>query len=305
MPEPIDILSSFDPLVLGAGERRACARYVLLDVFTDVALAGNQLAVFTDARDIAVERMQPLARELKLSETVFVLPPRLGGDVAIRIFTPEVELPFAGHPVLGTAIVVGAALGRENVTLETASGAVSVRLRSEEGVTVSGWMDQPVPSWEAYAEPAALLQALGVQRSGLPVEVYDNGPRHVYVELDSEQAVAALRPDLQALTALGQLATSCFAGAWRHWKTRMFAPGLGVPEDPATGSAAGPLAVHLSRHGRIAFGDEIEIRQGEEIARPSLLYAFAEGSSERVGRVAVGGSAVIVARGDFGLPLVL
>lgn len=277
---------------------------MLLDVFTDVALEGNQLAVFIDARSIPEALMQPLARELKLSETVFVLPPRGGGDVAIRIFTPEVELPFAGHPVLGTAIVLGGALGRESVTLETQSGAVSVRVRSEQGVAVSGWMDQPVPSWRAHADAQALLDALGVEASSLPVEVYDNGPHHVYVALDSEEAVAALRPDLQALGDMGRICVSCFAGAGRHWKTRMFAPGAGVAEDPATGSAAGPLAVHLARHGRIAFGEEIEIRQGAEIARPSLLYAFAEGSAEGVRRVAVGGSAVIVARGDFGLPLV-
>jgi trans-2,3-dihydro-3-hydroxyanthranilate isomerase len=306
LPDPIDVLSSFDPLppdhADGAPDH---ARYVLLDVFTDVPLAGNQLAVFTDARRIVPEWMQPLARELNLSETVFVLPPRDRGEVSIRIFTPQVEVPFAGHPVLGTAIVVGSALGREEVTLETASGPISVRLRRENGVMVSGWMEQPLPSWGAYAEPDALLRAIGVPASRLPVEVYDNGPRHVYVELDSERAVAALRPDLQALAALGQICVSCFAGAGRHWKTRMFAPGMGVSEDPATGSAAGPLAVHLARHGRIAFGDEIEISQGAEIVRPSLLYAFAEGSPERVDRVAVGGSAVIVARGDFGLPLVL
>ena len=305
MAEPLDILARFDPLARAAETAGATsARYVLLDVFTDAPLEGNQLAVFIDARDIAEREMQPLARELKLSETVFVLPPRDGGDVAVRIFTPSVELPFAGHPVLGTAVAVGDALGLERVTLETAAGPTSVRLRSEEGVVVSGWMEQPVPTWTAYGRPAELLAALGVEYSGLPVEIYDNGPRHVYVELEGEAAVAALRPDLQALSDLGEVCASCFAGSGRHWTTRMFAPALGVAEDPATGSAAGPLAVHLARHARIAFGDEIEIRQGLEIARPSRLYAFAEGSAESVTRVAVGGSAVIVARGDFRLPLV-
>jgi trans-2,3-dihydro-3-hydroxyanthranilate isomerase len=94
---------------------------------------------------------------------------------------------------------------------------------------------------------------------------------------------------------------NCSAGAGTRWKTRMFAPGDGVPEDPATGSAAGPLAVHLARHGRIAFGDEIEVTQGVEIGRPSTLYAKVEGSGEQVERVEVGGSAVVVARGEFTL----
>src|SRR5205823_13896797 len=131
--------------------------------------------------------------------------------------------------------------------------------------------------------------------SELPVELYDNGARHVYVALRSEEEVAALAPDLARLRKLDVLGTNCFAGSGARWKTRMFAPGAGVPEDPATGSAAGPLAVHLARHGRIDFGQEIEIRQGVEVGRPSLLYARAAGSAQGLERVEVGGSAVIVA----------
>jgi trans-2,3-dihydro-3-hydroxyanthranilate isomerase len=272
---------------------------VLLDVFTQTPLEGNQLAVFTDARDLSSQDMQRLARELNISETVFALPPEQGGDVRIRIFTPGGELPFAGHPVLGSAIVVAGALQRDAVTLETAVGLVQVRLRREGDRVASGWMQQPIPSWQPYEHEAELLDALGVKRSGLPVEVYENGPRHAYVELESDDAVAALAPDMHALAELGDVGANCFAGSGRSWKTRMFLPALGVPEDPATGSAAGPLAVHLARHRRIAFGEEIEIRQGAEIARPSLLYARAEGSSERIERVEVGGSAVIVGRGEF------
>jgi trans-2,3-dihydro-3-hydroxyanthranilate isomerase len=111
--------------------------------------------------------------------------------------------------------------------------------------------------------------------------------------------VAGLRPDFGALGPLGEIGVSCFAGAGAHWKTRVFAPGLGVQEDPATGSAAGPLAVHLARHGRIGFGQRIEIRQGAEIGRPSVLHAQVEGSADRVRRVRVGGQAVLVARGEF------
>ncbi len=274
-------------------------RYVLVDVFTDTPLQGNQLAVLPDASAIPAERMQPIAREFNLSETVFVLPAQQGGDAHIRIFTPTVELPFAGHPVLGTAVVVGGERELDAVRLETGAGVVPVTLERGAGLVASGWMRQPIPSWRPYEREAELLAALGVERSGLPVEAYENGPLHVYVELDSEEQVAALRPDMRALAGLEGVGANCFAGSGDRWKTRLFAPALGVAEDPATGSAAGPLAVHLARHGRTAFGQEIEIRQGAEIARPSLLRARALGSAEAIERVEVGGSTVIVARGEL------
>jgi trans-2,3-dihydro-3-hydroxyanthranilate isomerase len=304
VPETLELLGAFDPFASPSARANAgrARPYVLVDVFTDVPLEGNQLAVLTDARLVPEQEMQPLARELKLPETVFVLPPQQGGDVRIRIFTPEAELPFAGHPVLGCAIVIASALGRDRVALETGAGVVSVALRRERGRALFGRMQQPIPAWEPYEHEAALLDAVGLERSGLAVEVYSNGPRHAYVELEDEQAVAALEPDMRALSQLGGVCANCFAGSGARWKTRMFAPALGIPEDPATGSAAGPLAVHLARHGRIAFGEEIEIRQGAEISRPSTLYARAEGSASEIERVEVGGAAVIVGRGQLLLP---
>lgn len=301
MGEPIELLSAFDPFdsPRGGAPPRDSHRYLLLDVFTQTPLEGNQLAVFTDGRALSPAQMQRLARELNLSETVFAIPPRQGGDVRIRIFTPTVELPFAGHPVLGAAIALGTALARDAIVLETGAGLVPVTLRRGADGQASGWMLQPTPTFGPYEHEAELLAALGVERSGLPVEAYSNGPLHVYVELESEAQVAALRPDMRALAELEGVGANCFAGARGRWKTRMFAPALGVPEDPATGSAAGPLAMHLTRHGRIASGDEIEIAQGAEIGRPSLLRARVAGPPERVERVEVGGSAVIVARGEF------
>lgn len=164
-----------------AARARNPFEYVLLDVFTDTPLQGNQLAVFADARGIDERDMQRIARELNLSESVFVFPAEAGADARVRIFTPGGELPFAGHPVLGCAIVLGRNRGQDTVTLETPGGLVPVRLRlAEEGERVaSGWMVQPIPTWEAFAQEAELLAALGVERSRLPVEVYCNGPRHV------------------------------------------------------------------------------------------------------------------------------
>jgi trans-2,3-dihydro-3-hydroxyanthranilate isomerase len=163
-------------------------------------------------------------------------------------------------------------------------------------------MEQPIPAWSRVEDPAAILAAVGVEGSGLPVERYELGPGHVYLELDSPAAVAALQPDVAALVAATDDGVNCFARDGRNWKTRMFAPAHGVVEDAATGSAAGPLAIHLARHGRIAFGEEIEIAQGAEIGRPSTLYARVDGSADRIERVLVGGCSVIVARGEFKLP---
>lgn len=316
--------------------------YYLLDVFTVHPLAGNQLAVFTSGAVLETELMQALAKEMNLSESVFLLPPEAGGDVRARIFTPTAELPFAGHPVLGTAVLVGMAWGRGTVELETGAGVVHVDVerREVEGeeaggvpaggsepVGAFGWMRQPIPSWGLYERRDELLAAIGGEGSGseyagLPVEAYRNGPLHVYVELPDEAAVVAVDPDLRALAQHPELGVNCFAGPClesadaespsaeepgsaeegAYWKTRMFAPALGVAEDPATGSAAGPLAVHLARHGRIAFGEEIEIRQGDELGRPSRLYARVEGTPERIERVEVGGSALVVGRGEIFLP---
>ena len=277
-------------------------RYVVCDVFTDTPLEGNQLAVFTDARALDTETMQALAHEINFSESTFVLPAEAGGHAKIRTFTPLAEIPFGGHPTLGTAFVLAGPLQTPELRLETGRGIVPVRLERDESRIVFGRMDQPIPSVQPYEAEAELLAALGVERSELPVELYDIGMRHVYVSLRSEDDVANLRPDLGRLDLPPDLGINCFAGSGKRWKTRMFAPGGGIAEDPATGSAAGPLALHLARHDQIRFGDEIEISQGVEIGRPSTLFARAEGTAENVERVEVGGSAVIVARGEFRLP---
>jgi trans-2,3-dihydro-3-hydroxyanthranilate isomerase len=206
--------------------------------------------------------MQALALEFGFSETTFVLPPEEGGTARIRIFTPASELPFAGHPILGTAWVLAAPLQRAILELETPRGIV-----------------------------------IG---SSLLVERYENGLLHAFVVVDSREAVAALSPDFGALADL-EVMVSCIAGSGTAWKSRMFAPADGVPEDAATGSAAGPLACHLCRHGLLEWKTWIEISQGAEIGRPSTLFARAQGSTAAIEQVEVGGRAVIAARGEFRL----
>ena len=245
--------------------------YVIVDVFTDTPLQGNQLAVFEDGSALSDDQMQRLAWEMNLSETVFLLPAEHGGDARMRIFTPAAELPFAGHPVLGTAFVVGEARQLTSVQLESAAAAVPLRLtRSRQhggsaddiGQITFAWMRQPIPAWALFPRTAQLLAALGVPASGLPVESYTNGPTHVYVELPDEAAVTALKPHITALAGFAGVAVYCFAGSGRHWRSRMFAPAaLGVTEDrrpdlrparwpfiwPAT---AGSGSARRSRSGR-------------------------------------------------------
>jgi trans-2,3-dihydro-3-hydroxyanthranilate isomerase len=277
--------------------------YQLCDVFTDRALTGNPLAVFTDAQGLDTATMQALAREMNLSESTFVFPGDEGCEARIRIFTPAVELPFAGHPTLGTAFVLGAAIAGELVRLRTEAGIIPVRLTRQAGRPTFGWMQQPLPHQEPFPRADALLAALGVspRDQAVPIELYDNGPRYVYVQVESPAEVTALSPDMGRLAALGRLAISVFARDGARWKCRVFVPGAGVPEDPATGSAAGPLAYHLARHGQIGFGDEILIEQGLELGRPSRLHARAVGSAARLAALEVGGAAVVIGGGELWL----
>jgi len=277
-------------------------RYVLCDVFTSRALEGNQLAVFTDARGLSSELMQRLASEMHLSETTFVLPAEQGGHAKVRIFTPNRELPFAGHPTLGTAAVIASAIESREVRLELAIGSVPVSVEREGARVTFGWMKQPLPEPLAFEHDAELLEALGVREPAFPNAHYSNGPSHHLVAVRSRAEVAALSPDFQRLARLTKHAVSVFCVAPEGVKTRVFAPAAGVLEDPATGSAAGPLGVHLVRLGKLSLGDTLRIEQGTEIGRPSELFVRIGGEGERVTSVEVGGGVQIVARGEFRLP---
>jgi trans-2,3-dihydro-3-hydroxyanthranilate isomerase len=272
-------------------------RYVVCDVFTDTPLTGNQLAVFTDARAADDGLMQRLALEIGFSETVFVLPPEQGGHARIRIFNPHDEMPFAGHPTLGSAFVLAAPLQLGVINLETGIGTVPVVLeRDESGRIVFGRMRQPVPTVVPVADADRLLAALGGVAAVLPVEQYDNGAQHIVVTLGSVEEVSALRPDTPEIASFGVTGVNCIAADGDGWRSRMF---WKHGEDPASGSAAGPIACHLARHGLIEWGAEIVILQGVEMGRPSTLHARAEGGAGLIDAVEVGGSAVTVARGEF------
>ncbi|MFJ4682093.1 PhzF family phenazine biosynthesis protein [Streptomyces sp. NPDC088789] len=271
--------------------------YVVVDAFTSRPLHGNPVAVFFGCADLTAGRMRRIAREMNLSETVFVLPAVRGGDHRVRIFTPVGELPFAGHPLLGAAVALAASAAGDRLRLETAMGVIPFVLERKGGRVTGARMRQPVPTWRPFERTEELLDALGVADSTLPVEIYRNGPRHVLVGLPGVAALSAAVPDQRRLAAFASMATVCYAGSGTRWRSRMFSPAYGVAEDAATGSAAGPLAIHLARHGRAPHGRRIEIRQGLELGRPSLMLARTEGSGDRVRSVEVGGDAVVVAHG--------
>ncbi|MCE3287846.1 MAG: phenazine biosynthesis protein PhzF family [Gaiellaceae bacterium] len=274
-------------------------RYVVVDVFTDAALAGNQLAVFTDAREADAELMQALTREIGFSEATFLVPAEAGGHARVRIFNPRHEMAFAGHPILGTAWVLAQPLQRGVIELETGMGIVPVEFdRDESGALVFGRMQQPVPTIRAVDEVDLLFEALGVDGSQLAVELYDNGATQIVVTLASAAEVAALSPDLSAIERFGVTGVNCIAALDGRWKNRMFWPN---GEDAATGSAAGPIACHLARHGLVEWGEWIELSQGVEIGRPSTLFARADGAGGEIVRVVCGGRCVVVARGEFRL----
>jgi len=274
----------------------------LVDVFTDTPLAGNQLCVVPDAAGLDPELMQSIAREIGFSETTFVT--EVNGDrYAMRIFTPARELPFAGHPSLGTAFVlVSDGSVRTPVTQSVAAGDYAIEVDVAAG---SGWMRQGQAAFGAEQEDVrTVADAVGLIREelhpDLPPQVVSTGLEHLLVPVRTEEAIKRARPDATVLPALlenmGADALYLFSFEGPRAKARLFgAPG--IQEDPATGSAAGPLGAYLVRREALPPG-RITVSQGEEIGRPSTLLV--EVGDE--GSVSVGGSVRLVGEGAFDLP---
>lgn len=284
-------------------------RYDLADVFTDRPLAGNQLAVFADEGPLPDLLMQAIALEMNLSETVFLAAPRDGGDARVRMWSTVTELDFAGHPLLGTAAIIADRRREDEVELrvETNVGMVPVTTRRHSRGRFTTWMDQPLPkiALASTESTGQLLDVLGLTGSVLPVTLYDAGIRHLYVMAHSPEAVLGIVPNHPALGAVvGGDHVNVFAltGPARA-VTRMFSPYDKVPEDPACGSAAGPLAAHLVRHGIIESGAEITLSQGEAVGRPSTLYAVAHADGDAIRSIRVGGGVCLIGGGKLDLPV--
>jgi trans-2,3-dihydro-3-hydroxyanthranilate isomerase len=298
-------------------------RFVQVDVFTDRPFGGNPLAVFPEAEGLTTGEMQQLAREMNLSETTFVLPSQAeGADFRVRIFTPAKELPFAGHPVVGTHWVL-AHLGRVDlhepetrVWLELGVGVLPADLHVAGGRVERVVMTQDRPAFLDILEDIGdLAQGLGlppeaIGGTGLPVQVVSTGIPQMMVPVRSLAEVQALDPARLNVTALNRqshaVGTDCvmvftfeteMPAATVH--TRMFAPALGVPEDPATGSASGALGAYLVHHGAVPVDATTHIlsEQGAEIGRPSKLFIEVDSTDGQITAVRVGGQVVPVARG--------
>jgi trans-2,3-dihydro-3-hydroxyanthranilate isomerase len=285
--------------------------FYIVDVFAEKKYSGNQLAVFRRAADLSATEMQAIAREMNFSETTFILAdePRAGG-YDVRIFTPGGEVPFAGHPTLGTAYIIQreiVGVPVEELVLNLQVGSIPVRF-GEEGIL---WMKQNVPEFGPVLDVAQLAGVLGLEEgdfdSRFPIQQVSTGLPHVIVPL---MGLAALRKIKVAVDRYYALIEDAWAKAIlvfcpdgydeRHdLGVRMFADYYGVPEDPATGSGNGCLAGYLVQH-RYFGRDNIDIRtgQGFEIGRPSLLYLRAARKEDGIA-VSVGGRVMQVAEGSW------
>lgn len=277
--------------------------FQIVDVFTEVALAGNQLAVFTDAAGIDATLMQRIARETNFSETTFVVG-RAAGRAKVRIFTPETELPFAGHPTLGTAAVVlgqGAAAAR--IVLELGVGDVPVEVVPQPFGSACE-LEAPEAKKVADLDGGSLAAALGVKARdldhSLPVQVWSCGNAFAFVPLRTKASVAETRcPAVNVPGTIGVMPFARLSAGEVH--ARVFCPGAGVPEDPATGSCNAPFAAYLHANGGLDEGARVTTSQGVEMGRPSKLVARLVRDAAGVLRPRVAGGVVFIAEGVLSL----
>jgi trans-2,3-dihydro-3-hydroxyanthranilate isomerase len=294
--------------------------YHLVDVFTDRAFGGNPLAVITNGRGVETETMQAIAKEFNLSETTFVLPPDdPRHDWRVRIFTPGSELPMAGHPTVGTAFV----LAREhliprgaresNIIFEEGVGPVPVRVEFENGEPSFAEMSQPLPKFgPRLTDASAVAKMLSLNTEDiddtLPLEVVSCGVPFLFVPLRTLDAARRARPRAELIEQAAERAgispqvfifTREVESASSTVHSRMFAPGFGITEDPATGAASGPLGCYLVRYGLVPCDPAAEIvsEQGLEMGRPSYIRISIERQGDDITAVRVGGQCHFMGEG--------
>ncbi|WP_447972531.1 PhzF family phenazine biosynthesis protein [Nitrospira sp. Kam-Ns4a] len=305
--------------------QRRTLRVYQADVFTDLPFGGNPVAVIPEADALSDWELQQIAREMNLSETVFVLPPAdRSASAKIRIFTPTQEIPFAGHPVIGAFFVLGT-LRRlslmepvTSVSYECNIGVFPVELYVRQGEILRVVMSQPKPEFLGRIEPVKDLfevaNALGLAKSAItgtkfPVEVVSTGLPVIIVPVRTLTAVRSIVPNVAAINELCaryganglMVFTTVTVEAASSVHTRMFAPSIGVPEDPATGSASGALGAYLVQNGVVEVGPTTEIiaEQGYEVDRPSRIVIQVESEDDAIQAVKVGGQAVLIMEGTL------
>jgi trans-2,3-dihydro-3-hydroxyanthranilate isomerase len=296
--------------------------YLHYDVFTSEALLGNQLAVFTDARGLDTESMQKITREMNFAESTFILPAEQSGtDIRMRIFAPDVEMPIAGHPTIGSTFALAEmgviAPGTSRFVFGLNVGPVPVDLEWTDGRLRCAWMTQMRPTFGGVVDDrAAVASALGLEPgdlANLPVQEVSCGIPFLFVPLRDPDAADRAMPDVSAYRKLAAangrplplFVFAPVAGAARDGSfvvhSRMFAPDFGIAEDPATGIASGPLGCYLVRHCVVPPGApaRIESHQGVAMGRASRIAIAITGSPEAITDVKVGGQAVLVGRGEL------
>lgn len=296
--------------------------FVQADVFTGQAFGGNQLAVFTDARGLSTDEMQTLAHEMNYSESTFVLPPEIPNAVKrVRIFTPGKEMPMAGHPTVGTAFVLAQRgeiplVGeRTEAVLQLGIGAVGVTVEQSNGKPSFVWMKHREPEFTTiFDDREAVAQSLSITASDVsiefPMQIVSTGVRFMMVPLLSLEVVNRCAPNSSALLELCErlkieglyVFTKQTMLPGSHIHARMFAsPELGLIEDPATGSAAGPFGGYVARYGVLPRANTIRfvIEQGVEMKRPSQIKVQVESNGDKITALAIGGQTVIVGEGDI------
>jgi trans-2,3-dihydro-3-hydroxyanthranilate isomerase len=295
-----------------------------IDVFTRKPFGGNQLAVFTDARGLEAEQMQALAREMNFSETTFILPATLPGAAKkVRIFTPAVELPMAGHPTVGTAAVLVqrgmVATEDGSLVLQLGIGPVLVETAQQEAQSVARlpfvWMNHQMPEFQgARSDRERVAAALGLEpgelRADLPLEIVSTGLPFLFVPLISLSAIARARSEINALTELFRgiepahvaLFTEEVIDPSARFHARMFSPHLaGIVEDPATGSMAAPFGAYTARNGLLPAEPKVTflMEQGIEMGRPSQITVEVGYTGGQFHSLRIGGDSVLVGEGDI------
>jgi len=300
-------------------------RYLHLDVFCDRLFGGNQLAVFLDGRGLTAETMQAIAKEMNFSETTFVLPAeRPDTDARMRIFTPGVELPIAGHPTIGSTFALARAgvitPDRDQFVFGLGIGPVPVELDWRNDELTFAWMTQPLPAFsEPFPNAGCAAAALGVPESavadtGLPAEVVSCGVPFLIVPIATRSLVDSATLNLTAYDALMRALPVEASGVFFFSPergndkataySRMFAPEVGVLEDPATGVASGPLGCYLVRHNVVtaAAARSILSLQGVKMGRPSEVHVSIGVEGGDIRSVRVGGAAVLAGEGTLYIP---
>ncbi|WP_027250747.1 PhzF family phenazine biosynthesis protein [Photobacterium halotolerans] len=246
--------------------------YGVFNAFTHSPISGNPVAVFYESEQLSASFMQSIASQLQLSETTFLHTSHDKKNVEVRIFTPVNELPFAGHPLMGTAAAYARKYNVNDFVFHTKKGPASVSVKHISDDVSEVEMTVPLATSQPFSEKDKLLKALGLEGSELPIEMYDAGARHVLVSVSDKSVLHQIKPNHTALEAFENMAINCFCWDGDSIENRMFSPAYGVKEDAGTGSVVWPIAQHLVQYGQFSLNKKLMILQGTQLSRQSEMY---------------------------------